>query len=327
MSSDLIRELTTRPDLTKPRWDQSTFEGRLRHFFAVTNPLNLLATNKELEESKQIIEEYRKGKLHRSDLTVEELWKAQHLYDSAFHPETGEKQVLVGRMSAQVPANMVLTVGLLNFHSRKSSVIFWQWLNQTFNAVVNYTNRSGEHVAERDQLFQAYCCATGGATACALYLNLLAPKLPRLFKRLVPFWAIAVSNLINIPMMRSKEFTEGIVLEDEHEQKVGSSRKVVPHAIFQVIISRIAMEIPDLVFIPLVINVLERKYWFRSRPWLNVLTQSTMCGFLLSFATPSCCALFPQMVAVKVENLEPEVRREIEARPIPPKIVYYNKGL
>ena len=46
-------------DINRPRFDQATYIGRAKHFFIITNPINLFASKKKLDEAKSVITRYR----------------------------------------------------------------------------------------------------------------------------------------------------------------------------------------------------------------------------------------------------------------------------
>ena len=48
-----------RINLDMPRYDQSTYVGRAKHFFTVTNPLNILCSSKELARAEGLVVKYR----------------------------------------------------------------------------------------------------------------------------------------------------------------------------------------------------------------------------------------------------------------------------
>lgn len=315
-------------DIEKPRWDQSTYNGRARHFLTLTNPLNVFASSSQLERARDIVQKYRKGStLEELGITEDDLWANKYLYDSAYHPDTGEQMTLIGRMSAQVPMNMIITGCMMTFYKSTPAVIFWQWCNQSFNALVNYTNRSGSTPIPVETLVQSYVGATGGAVITALTLNRLAKRGPPLAGRLVPLAAVAAANCINIPLMRITELQNGIELQNESGEKVGHSRKAAREAIASVTVSRILMASPSMVLAPVVMNYIERKQLLKKAKWAGAPLQVALCGVCLTFATPLCCALFAQKVAVPVNHLEPDVQEKLRSKDPGSTTVYYNKGL
>ncbi|XP_067934430.1 sideroflexin-1-like isoform X1 [Watersipora subatra] len=313
-------------DISKPRYDQSTYSGRAKHFFIVTNPFNILASSTELEQAKLLVTEYR-NKAVLPGLTADQLWRAKQLYDSTYHPDTGEKMFVLGRMSAQVPCNMLVTGCMLTFYKTTPAVIFWQWINQSFNAVVNYTNRSGANPISEKQLGLSYLGATTGAIVTALSLNRLAPRFPPIIGRFVPFAAVAAANSINLPMMRSNELVNGIPVLTADGEALGESRKAAQSAITQVVVSRILMAVPGMFIPPILMAKLEKRSFLRRYPMMSAPLQVLMVGASLVLATPLCCALFPQMSSMKTSRLESELKAKVLAHPSSPDKVYFNKGL
>ncbi|XP_050423768.1 sideroflexin-1 [Adelges cooleyi] len=312
-------------DLNAPRWDQSRYWGRAKYFFTTTNPLNVFKSNDELDRCKHIVDTYKKDNRIIDGLTLNDLYKAKDVVDSAFHPETGEKMIIFGRMSAQVPMNMLITGCMLTFYKTTPAVVFWQWANQSFNSLVNYTNRSGNSAMPLDEVAKSYVLATSGALVTALGLNKLVKRLPTLVGRFVPFAAVAAANCINIPLMRKKELDTGIEVYDENKRFLGESKSAAYRGIGAVVFSRIVMASPGMVVTPVIMEAIERKGLLRNFKWAPAPIQTVLCGIILTLATPMCCALFPQVSPISIDKLEPELQRT--AAKYNSQIGYYNKGL
>lgn len=91
----------TRIDVDKPLYDLSTFVGRFRHFAWMTDPRTVILPSAKLIQAKQLLESYRKAQ-EPAGTTSADVKYAMKLYNSAFHPDTGELQNFCGRMSFQV---------------------------------------------------------------------------------------------------------------------------------------------------------------------------------------------------------------------------------
>jgi len=322
-----------RIDVEAPQWDQSTFTGRFRHFAWMTNPLNGLVSTLKLEEAKVLVNEYKVGS-EPPGTTQQQVLRAMQLYRSAFHPDTGELQNVFGRMSFQTPGGMLITGAMLQFYKSVPQVVFWQWFNQSFNALVNYTNRNANSPTSTTQLGIAYTSATFSALATAIGLKKALEKTSsKLLQRFVPCAAVAAANFVNIPLMRQQELLTGISVTDESGQTVCHSRTAAVTGISQVVTSRVIMAVPGMLCLPVIMEKMEKRSWFKSRAYLHGPFQVLGVGCFLTLMVPLACALFPQTVTITSKSLrssDPIAYQQLKDKfgvDDIPQVLYYNKGL
>ncbi|XP_076240437.1 sideroflexin 2 [Calliopsis andreniformis] len=321
-----------RLDIEKPLWDVNTFVGRWKHFAWVTDFRTCIVPESELYKAKQLYEDYKLGK-EPAGTTREQIIYAKKLYESAFHPDTGDLQNVFGRMSFQVPGGMAITGAMLQFYKTNTAVVFWQWVNQSFNALVNYTNRNANSPTTELQLGVAYVSATTAAMLTAIGCKSFWSKRANpLMARYVPFAAVAAANCVNIPLMRQNEISKGIEVSDENGNKITKSKLAAIKGISQVVISRIVMCAPGMLVLPLIMERLERYCWMQRIKPLHGPIQVMLVGCFLTVMVPTACALFPQNCSIKsstIQRWEPEnyelLKKNCGANI--PMYLYFNKGL
>lgn len=321
-------------DLDKPIWDQNTFYGRLKYFQWITDPRNSLVSTNTLYGAKDLINNVRSSGKIPQGLTVGDVRKAQQLYLSAFHPDTGDLQNVIGRMSFQVPGGMVLIGAMVTWYRGTAAVIFWQWANQSFNALVNYTNRNAASELSTGKIATAYLSATVSALGTALGLKaILANRAPPFFQRLVPFAAVAASNAVNIPLMRQNELIHGVAMYDENNNRITESRYAAGKGIGLVVLSRNLIAAPSMVLLPVLMERLQHRAWMiKYGKYINAPLQIFLSGVSLLVMVPIGCALFNQRCSIATEKLKVMDQKNYDDvvnkyGTDMPKILYFNKGL
>ena len=162
------------------RFDLSSYSGRAMHFLDTLGDLRTLVISAaEVERHKAALERFRReGRTSTTDDAA--LWNARKIVSATTHPDTGEMIQAPLRFSAFAPANLIICAGMLRPNPTLLQSAFWQWVNQSYNAAVNYANRSSSSsssstdqssAAEATDFSSAYVAATASAVAICLGLQ------------------------------------------------------------------------------------------------------------------------------------------------------------
>jgi tricarboxylate carrier len=286
-------------------YNQDTYWGRFSHFLSIIDPRLLLVNSERLATSQKLLHEFKKfsntNGYIRDDAA---LWEAQRIVDSAVNPATGEVIHPIARMCAFIPSSVPITLGMLTMTSTPA-ILGLQWINQSYNAIFNYSHRS-KPSKDKAQILKAYALATG--TSCGLALGL-----SRIAKNIKPPWlistvAVMAAGSANVAFTRGNEIRDGVNVYNEKGDVIGTSKIAGKYAVGYTILSRsILLPIP-LMVLPGYMSECIRKSFFKSGIGRRQrLVIDIGCIILAqSIALPACIAAFPQTLKVKRSDLEPE---------------------
>lgn len=319
----------------KARYDLDTFLGRTLNFYSINDPRTLLFSTAEMMEAKKLLKQYKEG-THPPGTTDEQLWHARRVVESAVHPDTGEVIPAIMRFSAFVPVNMFIVSATLSplVIGSFPATAFVNWLNQTYNASINYANRNASNPVPTELLMQGYAGAVATSVSIgmtATYLTKLAasrgPGVAGLIRSTLPFLASAGAGSANVALMRRNELVQGVDMYDHEGQNRGKSVVAGKTGIAKCAAARVIWNIPIMMVPPLIMTRLEKTAFMQGNPRIKVATEIALITSCLLGAVSPALAIFPQRDCLDTATLEPELRGLKDSKGAPVAKLWYNKGL
>eukprot|EP00041_Stephanoeca_diplocostata_P041499 m.1644070 g.1644070 ORF g.1644070 m.1644070 type:complete len:335 (-) comp61098_c0_seq1:60-1064(-) len=321
-----------------PRYDQGTAVGRFRHFLNLTDPRCLSPEfffGMSLDDARSTLVRFKGNPIPKEDIP-ERTWLASKIYTAAIHPDTGDTIPQPFRMSGFAIYGTPIVVGMLlpNPAGNLVQTMFWQSLNQTHNACVNYANRNASSPTPMTSLVGGYLGAviTSCTIATGLTQGLKALSLSQATKmalsRFVAYPAVASANIANLVMMRHTELTTGIHIVDGAGDVRGNSQVAAKAAIFDTAVTRVVLPMPLLLLPASFMNVLESYTpLFKRFPKLRLPVNAVACVGAFLIGLPVAISLFPQEGTIAAAELEPEFRDLKDRNGNTVAKFTYNKGL
>jgi hypothetical protein len=133
------------------RYNQDEFVGRFCRMLLGCDPRLLLYTEDQVRQAQALLERadaYSDADDRSMDRS---LWEARRIADAALHPDTKELIPRPFRMSGYVPCNGPIGVAMVASTSTMP-LLFWSWVNQSQNALLNYYVSLVESVALQFQI-------------------------------------------------------------------------------------------------------------------------------------------------------------------------------
>jgi len=312
-----------------PKYDQSSFYGRLMGMYDYIDPRTLLLTSDDLKKSQAALEEYKKTGKKPQGLSDAEMWQHRKNVEVSIHPVTGDELLKVGRMSAFVPMNVPLCAFMLMANGTPQ-VLAAQWLNQTYNMVNNYVNRSGATV-EWDALLKSYALAVTASCSIAVGAGRLMKAVPSLqvMGPFVPYLAVISAGTANVSFTRMEEwYGKGVAIADEEGRELGMSQAAGQMGVLQTVLSRSCF----LPIAPMVMPIIGMKMIGSVAPALTVGAAGVVMEIVLitgciSGMLPVALALLPQRMEIPVSKLEAEYQNLKDSKGQAITKVFANKGL
>mmetsp|Transcript_13605 Transcript_13605/g.21286 ORF Transcript_13605/g.21286 Transcript_13605/m.21286 type:complete len:250 (-) Transcript_13605:23-772(-) len=243
--------------------------------------------------------------------------------------DIGEIVVRPCRLCGFTPMNVPILVGMICTAPTMRNTIMWNWINQTYNAGMNYGNKNNTSPYTNADLAKGYTAAVTSALSVAGGLRYLTRGLAKgatgskliLLNGFIGAFASSCAGFCNSYFMRQVELKKGIMCYSDKEltKEVGLSTKCAEKAVFETCYSRSILSW---------MCIGTPTAFILGAKALGLTPQGAIAKNLLEFVAvaiglqyglPVSIAIFPPIAELPGNAIEPEYQQH--------ETVYFSKGL